>query len=81
MFSVASLRDRRRKGREKDGKGEGIGERRKAPFSLPFPFLTFSPSPPLPPLPPLHFFGPATQAICSPWMLKMKYVDKNNNMR
>ena len=49
-----------------DGKGEGIGERRKAPFSLPFPFLTFSPSPPLPPLPPLHFFAPATQAICSP---------------
>ena len=56
----------------KDGKGEGIGERRKGPFSLPFPFLTFSPSPPLPPLPPLHFFAPATQAICSPWMLKMK---------
>ena len=75
MFSVASLRDRRRKGGGgggKDGKGEGIGERRKAPFSLPFPFLTFSPSPPLPPLPPLHFFAPATQAICSPWMLKMK---------
>ena len=70
MFSVASVRDRRRKGGGrvgggggKDGKGEGIGERRKAPFSLPFPFLTFSPSPPLPPL---HFFGPATQAICSP---------------
>ena len=59
-------------GAGKDGKGEGIGERRKGPFSLPFPFLTFSPSPPPPPPPPLHFFAPATQAICSPWMLKMK---------